>query len=303
MAKKTTLDAADFIVPLLINGLQGRMLALPHQTRKSEVLAIYGHHGSLEKWWPLALELSRYGSVTIPDLPGFGGMQSFYRIGRTPTLDNLADYLAAFIKLRYKRKRVIIVGIAFGFVVVTRMLERSPDLARKVDVLISVGGFTRSDDIKLSPRKRFSYRFGGRALSMSVPALFVKYLCFDRFILRKYYERIAKLKSTAIIDQEVRLWRLNDTRTHFRTMAELTTFDNCRAHVSLPLVHVPLRSNRYLNYQHTKQHLHVIYSDVIEVPSRIKSQAIGTVEYNASTTNLLPAAVHNLLKLSVKAKA
>ena len=75
----------------------------------------------LERWWGLVQNFNEYGAVTMPDLPGFGGMDSFYTIGRRPTIDAFADYLAAFIKLRYKRKRITIVGISFGFLVATRM--------------------------------------------------------------------------------------------------------------------------------------------------------------------------------------
>jgi pimeloyl-ACP methyl ester carboxylesterase len=107
---------------------------------------VYGHHSSLERWWGVVQDLNQYGGVTMPDLPGFGGMQSLYKIGEKPDVDTLADYLAAFVKLRYKRRRVTIAGLSFGFVVATRMLQRYPDLVKKVDLLISVAGFaiTRS---------------------------------------------------------------------------------------------------------------------------------------------------------------
>ena len=122
-----------------MNGLQGRMLHLPApKGRNREILLVYGHHSSLERWWGLAQVLNRYGAVTMPDLPGFGGMDSLYKIDKKPTIDNLADYLAAFVKMRYKRRRVTIIGMSFGFVVVTRMLQRFPELVKKVDVLTSL---------------------------------------------------------------------------------------------------------------------------------------------------------------------
>ena len=85
---------------------------------------LYGHHSSLERVYGLAEDMSQYGNVTIPDYPGFGGMDSFYKIGMKPTLDNLADYLATFVKLRYRGKKVTIVGMSLGFVIATRMLQR-----------------------------------------------------------------------------------------------------------------------------------------------------------------------------------
>src|SRR3712207_1180020 len=98
---KITRDPADYIEPLNINRLEGRMLRLPAPDTKQaagrEILFVYGHHSSLERWWGLIQALNRYGAVTMPDLPGFGGMDSFYKIGKKPTIDNLADYVAAFI--------------------------------------------------------------------------------------------------------------------------------------------------------------------------------------------------------------
>jgi hypothetical protein len=74
MNKKTP-EPADFIVPLRINGLNGRMLSLPAKTKTTkEILFIYGQHSSLERWWGIALEMNKLGRVTVPDLPGLGGM-------------------------------------------------------------------------------------------------------------------------------------------------------------------------------------------------------------------------------------
>src|SRR3982751_3045218 len=96
----------DYIRPLEMNGLTGRMLHMPApKNKKRDILLIYGHHSCLERMYGVAEDLNQYGAVTMPDLPGFGGMDSFYKIGMEPTLDNLADYLAAFIKLRYKGKK------------------------------------------------------------------------------------------------------------------------------------------------------------------------------------------------------
>src|SRR5215218_498478 len=116
MPKTTFKNAADYIVPLNMNGLEGRMLHVPAPAGKNrEILLLYGHHAMLERWWGLVENLSEFGSVTMPDLRGFGGMDSFNKIGRYPNIDAFADYLAAFIKLRYKRKRITIIGISFGF--------------------------------------------------------------------------------------------------------------------------------------------------------------------------------------------
>jgi hypothetical protein len=53
-------SAVDFIVPLNMNGLQGRMLsAPPTKQKKREIMLVYGHHAKLERWWGPGREPAR----------------------------------------------------------------------------------------------------------------------------------------------------------------------------------------------------------------------------------------------------
>src|ERR1700691_2505061 len=131
---KAAKNPADYILPLNMNGLSGRMIRMAAPAGvKREILFIYGHHASLERYFGVADLLNKYGAVTVPDLPGFGWMDPFYKIGEKPTLDNYADYLASFVKLRYKNKQFVVVGYSLGFVIATRMLQKYPELSKKVD--------------------------------------------------------------------------------------------------------------------------------------------------------------------------
>src|SRR5665213_5982 len=124
MPKKRTQLSSDYVTPIYMNRLQGRMLYVPSNNHKGrEFLIVHDRLNSLEDWWELVRVLNRFGAVTKTDLPGFGGMQSFYHIKEKPSINRLADYLAAFVKLRYRRKQLTIVGVGFGFVIVTRMLQ------------------------------------------------------------------------------------------------------------------------------------------------------------------------------------
>ena len=290
---KLTPQPDDHIVPLLMNGLQGRMLHLPAaKASKRELLIIYGWQTSLEQWWPLAVELQRYGNVTMPDLPGFGGMQSFYRIHERPSLDNMADYLAAFVKLRYRSKRLTIFGIAYGFTVVTRMLQRYPDLAKKVDVVISLGGLARYDDLSLSAPKRWFYRIGARVLATRLLAFWVRQVSLHPLSLSWWYARQQPRPDT---NERIWLWRHNDIRTRLIAASSLMNLDNCRVALNLPLWHVAFRANHNLDHQRLNQHLHVIYSSVDEARSRLKTQSIGTIEYNQQANQLLPPKLRRAL--------
>src|SRR5579864_9132625 len=140
---KTQKNMADYIMPLNINGLQGRMLRMPPpEGKRLEILFIYGHHARLERYFGVAELLNRRAGVTVPDLPGFGGMEPFYKIGQKVNLESLADYLAAFIKLRFKNKNFVIAGYSLAVPIVTRMLQKYPELGKRINMVVSIAGFT-----------------------------------------------------------------------------------------------------------------------------------------------------------------
>lgn len=268
---KTKPNPADYIVPLNMNGLQGRMMYMPAPAgRKREILFIYGHHSSLERWFGLAQVLNRYGAVTAPDLPGFGGMQSFYKIGKKPSIDNMADYLAAFVKMRYKRKPVTIVGLSFGFVVATRMLQRYPDLVKKVDMFVSVVGFAHRDDFIFSPLRYWAYRSMSKVLCLPVISAVFRGVALHPFMLRTFYAKTHNAKHKLgdlgeeelrqMIEVEVWLWRNNDPRTYMYTSNQILKLDNCKAQVNLPVWHVSVGEDHFFDNDLVEQHLQVIFT-------------------------------------------
>lgn len=269
---KTADEPADYIVPLYMNGLSGRMLVLPDNKKTGrEVLFVYGQHSSLERWWGLVQALNDLGRVTMPDLPGFGGMTSLYKIGLDASIDNLADYLAAFIKLRYKRQKVTIFGMSLGFVIVNRMLQRYPDLVNKVDNLVSVVGFAHRDDFIFSRKRHFFYRWASYLFSKKITAGLFRLLFLQPFYLRLVYaksynarEKFAKLSGDQFnktMDMEIHLWKINDVRTQMRTGYEMLSLDDTKIRVDLPVHHVASRKDRYFNNIRVEEHLRRVYRD------------------------------------------
>jgi pimeloyl-ACP methyl ester carboxylesterase len=304
MPKKTSKNPADYIAPLNINGLEGRMLRLPAPGTKTagdrEILFIYGHHSSLERWWGLAQVLNRYGAVTMPDIPGFGGMDSFYKIGRKPTIDNLADYLAAFVKLRYRRKKVVIAGMSFGFVIVTRMLQRYPELTKRVSLLVSVVGFAHKDDFTFSKPRYYAYLFATRRLlSYRPPAFFFRYTALNSWVLRTFYGRthnakhkFAQAETAAEVEQikevEVGLWHDNDVRTWAFTSAEFLTFDNCKVRVDLPVWHIGAKADHFFDNHLVEQHLKVIFAEYQSELLDLKTHAPSVIADEKTAAALVP---------------
>lgn len=309
MAKKKERRPAEFIVPLEMNGLNGRMLHLPAPKNHSrEILFVYGHHSTLERWWGVVQDLNRYGAVTMPDLPGFGGMESFYKMGERPTIDAMADYLAAFIKMRYKRRRFSVAGLSFGFVVVTRMLQRYPELAKKVDILVSVVGFAHEDDFIFTKPRMLTYRSGARFFSWLLPSIFFRNVLLHPLALRAVYARtynarqkfesVDASKRKQIMDFEIHLWHQNDVRTHMATSAEFLRLDNCQRRVDVPVHHVSVKADRYFNNHMVEQHLQVIFSDFTGYESKMDNHAPSIIADVKTAAPLLPKKLRKLLSSS-----
>lgn len=306
MAKKRMKNPEDYIVPLNMNGLQGRMLYLPPPKGKNrQMLMIYGLHASIERLFGMAEDLNKYGGVTLPDLPGFGGMTSYYKIGEKPTLDNLADYLAAFIKMRYKHRRVTIIAMSFGFVIVTRMLQRYPELAGKVDLLTSVVGFVHNEDFMYSGIKRFGFRVLATVFSWRLPAWFGQNVILRPLAIRTTYQLVAgrhaklmdadKDERRRRIDFEIKLWQINDIRTYFQTFLIMLNLNLCDKTVKLPVYHVAVNTDHYFDNHIIEQHLNVIYDGVTIVNANMKAHAPTIVADAKASAPLIPRKLRRLL--------
>lgn len=299
-------SSAEHILPLYMNGLAGRMLYSPSSSgRRREILLIYGHHAILERWLGLVENLNEYGTVTMPDMPGFGGMQSFRKIGIRSDLDAYADYLAAFIKLRYKNKRFSIFAISFGFLIVTRMLQRYPELAKKVDLLVSIVGFMHNEDLVFKPRNRQLFRFIARFLATWPIVLSVRYLFLNKAVLKFLYVRFPNSRARMIevsadefeksMEMEVTMWQSNDLRTHWLTTAELLKADNCRGYVSLPVIHIVSAQDPYIKKISVEQHMRQVFSGYRRFTVRPKTHVPSVIADKKAMSILLPAGLRRLL--------
>jgi len=304
-------EMADYILPLNINGLQGRMLRMPAaKSRKREILLIYGHHAVLERWAGLVENLIDYGNVTMPDLPGFGGMESYYKVRTRPNIDAFADYLAAFIKLRYKNKRVTIYAISFGFVVVTRMLQRYPELAKKVDMLISFAGFMHEEDILYGRTKRRVYGPIARFLGTRPAAVCIRYVGLNKPVLRVLYKTFPNSKRRMVeitpeefdlnINFEQVLWQANDVRTHWLTTGEFLKLDNMGRHIPLPVIHVVSKNDHYLNNLKVEEHMRQVFGGYQQFVAPTKAHVPSVLATKKEMAVMLPPGLRKLLNGRVK---
>lgn len=262
------------IMPLNMNKLRGRMLSMPkiNQNAKSDFLLVYGQKSTIEKWSPLANELRNYGNVTMPDLPGIGGMQSFYRIGENPTLDNYADYLAAFIKLRFRRKKIIIIGMSFGFIVVTRMFQKYPDLTKKVTLLINLSGFVHKNDLRLSNWQKKEIKLYAKFFSYSPTARIYRTIVYDEFIYknihkqkRPEFNKLSNKDKRKSLKIELTIQKKNDTRSHMYILHEIMKLNNTHKEVDLPVWSLVGKYDEYLYEENVKSHLESVFSKYHEI--------------------------------------
>lgn len=289
-----------------MNGMEGRMLYMPAPKGKTRnILFVYGHHASIERQFGVLEVLNKYGSVTLPDLPGFGGMDSFYKIGLKPSVDNLADYLAAFVKMRYRRKKVTIVAMSFGFAVATRMLQRCPELVNKVNLLVSVVGFVHHEEFVFSRRNFLMLRYSSSFFSNRLPAYFCKKVVLRPKLIRATYKMVAdkhvKMKDadeeerTKRIDFEINLWQINDIRTYMDVSVSMFRMDLLGSKVDLPVYHIGVDEDRYFDNHIVEQHMNIIYNKVTMINTTFKNHGPTVIADAKSASTFLPPKLKRLL--------
>ncbi len=262
------------IHPLNINSLSGRILKLDNQVKsKNEFLMLYGIHATHERMYSFAEVFSDYGPVVMPDLPGMGGMDSFYKIGKKPTLDNYADYFASFIKMRYKRKKAILVCFSYSVPIVIRTLQKYPELIEKFEYIISIAGFVSHTDFKFSNMQKNFYAGASTLGKNYVVSTFLKNFIYKGVVIKSAYKlvsrtnpKISDLDKQALndsLDFEVELWKKNDLRTWFYLIKSLSKIDLCNEKIrGIEIIHVSIKGDSFLNNYVVSQHMNVIFDKV-----------------------------------------
>lgn len=299
--------SADHILPLYMNGLAGRMLKVPSSKgKKREILFIAGQHTSAERIYGMGEFLSRFGNVASPDLPGFGGMQPFYRIGRKPTMDDMADYIAAFIKLRYRNRRITIIAVSYGFAVITRMLQRYPEIVKKVDLLVSISGIVDKKDFRWKPLNLFLAHSGTWVFRHRTPAFLVKQIGLRPLFIKPLYRIVEKkhpkLKDANETDRaerinfELKLWKINDFRTWMETCCAMFMLDLSGTHVDLPVYHVAVDNDHYFDNLLVEQHMRAIYKDFELVKTKLPAHAPTVLATAKDVEPFVPPKIRKLLR-------
>lgn len=301
----------EYLHPLNLNGLNGRFLRIPRPRKKREILLIYGHHSSLERYYGLAEDLSQYGTLTMPDLPGFGGMDSLYSIGVEATIDELADYLAAVVKLIYKNRQFTLAGFSIGSAITTRMLQKYPEIAARVDLYLSVAGFTHYEDFKISERHKQFYMNVSRAFVPKWSAMLFRYVILNGLILKSFYrfmpnakhkfKDMSKDEFKRMINFEVELWQNNDVQTYMKTAREMFLLDLTREKVKLAVHNITLgKADQYFDSKSVTRNMKKIFSSYDVEVAKMKTHMPSVIADKSETVGLIPIASRKLLARAPK---
>jgi pimeloyl-ACP methyl ester carboxylesterase len=297
------------IQPIEISALKGRMLrVVAPKAKKTEMLLLYGHHASLERMFGVAEALSRYAEVTMPDLPGFGGMDSFYSIGKKPTLDNFADYLYTFVKWRYKKRQFTIAATSFSFLVVTRMLDKYPEMKKQVQLIVCFMGFLHHDAFILSKKMQISGKIMGAMFSTKPLAWFAKTFVLRKTLITYAYNRAAhthaKMKDAEDEDElkrrvafEVMLWTNNDIRTHMYTQRLMLRVNLLDIRIPDVSVHyVGTMNDHFFDMNIIEQHLKVVYKRCTFAFTSLKAHAPTVIATAEDAKSMLPPKTLKILR-------
>jgi pimeloyl-ACP methyl ester carboxylesterase len=307
-----TREASNYITPFVINGLHGRVLKIPATkigATKHNILMLYGHHSSLERMFGIVKDVAQYGNITMPDLPGFGGMDSFYKISEKPTLDNLADYLATFIKMNYKKQKISVSGMSFGFVIITRMLQLHPEIAKQIDLIISIVGFSHKSDFKFKKKTYFAFRWLSSISSTYLISAFAKHVVLRGPIIRLAYNSVAdkhvKMKDAddderkKRINFEIHLWKCNDIRTYMDTTITMLTLDLTDIKIDKDVMHVAVDVDQYFDNKRVKKHLKLIFNKVDMHKAIVSNHAPTVIAAEETARAFIPQSIRRqIVKLS-----
>ena len=299
------------IRPLVVGQLKGRCLYFSGASaaaKKRTILMVYGQHASLERNFGIAEFLSRFGNVVAPDMPGFGAMTSFAAHRQKPTLDNFANYIGDFIDNHFKDKqKLIIVGLSFGLIVISRCLQIRPDIGRRTRLVVSLVGFAKWHSLRISRSRRRLYLIGTALVRKRTLAWVFRYLVLNRFILRRFYgkTRLARAKYAGssgherdlINAVEINLWQTNDTATWAATANIILKVDmTTGGRVDCRLLHIAVSSDQYFEPVQNLKDLKTVYNNVDTLEANSDRHAPTIIAPAAEIARFVPTGIGRYIR-------
>ncbi len=258
------------------SGLSGRIAHFPAEMKgaKKTFVIVAGQHSSHERMMAFIGFLAEYGEVYAIDMPGFGGMNSFRKIGKEVSLDNYAEYLYTVLKTQKLTKNISIFSVSIGGEFVTRMFQKYPDSQKWVDAMLGFVTFGAKKDFHLKPLVKIPVSIIVRLVLNPVGRAFLWLLFFNPLSLRVVLTVFSKFKKKMrsddpdikkkMVQMEYYHWRINDLYTWAKTIKIMFTKDlrkYSRNMISVPLHNILTKDDQYVDAKEVNKTLRDLYEN------------------------------------------
>ncbi|MCA1806717.1 MAG: alpha/beta hydrolase, partial [Actinobacteria bacterium] len=205
---------------------------------------------------------------------------------------------------------ITIIGMSFGFLVVARMLQRYPDIAKKTNTAVSIAGFVHHEDFKMGRGQKLFFKTIAWFFSYQPTALFARYALLNRPMIQLAYwaagDKNVKMKNTSIDERkkrvrfEVKLWQCNDVRTYCatgRAMLRVNLFEH-KGLIDTNVTHIRVAEDRYFDNHVVEQHLGVMFKQVTCIKTSLIGHAPTVIATAKEAAQYIPKQLRTLLKSS-----
>ncbi len=300
----------DRIRTYAYRGLKGRYIFQRANGRSAKrvFLVVYGQHATIERCMPIVDALSEFGDVYLVDTPGFGGMEPAYSIGEYPSLDFYSGHLShVFDTVLPKDKKITLFAVSYGFEITTCFLATHPRYHKRIQDVIGFVGLVSHKEFRISKGLLWIIKnIACRPARTAAGGWFYKHFVFRDWTLRVFYyfysrisPRFHDLPRSEVwkhSKEQSWLWRVNDTRTHAATAWDfLFVNDLTNLRVDLPVIHIGVPDDHYLDHKRVAEDLKKIYKDVKEYELTLTSHAPVSFDTSDKLLEIIPDELHGYL--------
>jgi pimeloyl-ACP methyl ester carboxylesterase len=313
--KKSLFSDADYYKPFVYQELRGRYMFMPGKNGAARTfIVLYGQHATLERIEPIVSALTEFGDVYAVDYPGFGGMEPAYKINKKPTLDFYAGHIKHFIdEIIPQDKTLTLLGISYGFQLITETLNQYPELNTRVEDVVSFVGFVHHEDFHMPPSYSipmlYMLAIPGRTWAGSKILGFLKsdWIIGAIYMITKpiqaKFKSLSKKEAKTYMAEQAWLWKINDFRTHAATGWDLCKRNDLTTYrINVPVTHIGVPKDHLIDNARVAEELKVIYNGFQTYDLNLAIHAPLDVDSRESVLDLLPKELRNYLHTSRQKK-
>lgn len=297
----------EHLKSISIMGIESRLLDIENVNYDKQFVLLGGQHTSIERMYAIAQFLGDFGSVKLIDLPGFGGVDSFRKIGKKINLDNYATYLHQFI-VKNDLKDFDFFATSFSSIVVTRMLQMYPETQKRVRRVILFVGFSSGEDFSIRQPQKTLINILITLTSNPVGANIFKFLFTNKislWLMLKIFSIFkTKMKSNdkkVVVDNiamEYQLWTNNDRETHAKSTKIMFGVDLTRQKKKIDLTchNIVTTNDQYFDVGSVNQGFKQIYSKYKPCYIKLNVHAPSLIADKADVAKIMGDKTISLLK-------